>query len=82
MNFYVAELLDDWNMNALSCKYPRNLKRPRVSSPGFGYDFKMMVMFNLQSDSRRTLMWRAPGTRYHQKKTIERHLYGGAGWLV
>ncbi|GFY13658.1 DDE_3 domain-containing protein [Trichonephila clavipes] len=38
--------------------------------------------FSLQSDSRRTLIWRAPGTRYHQENTIERHLYGGAGWLV
>ncbi|GFT22907.1 transposable element Tcb1 transposase [Trichonephila clavipes] len=38
--------------------------------------------FNLQSDSRRTLIWRAPGTCYHQENTIERHRYGGAGWLV
>ncbi|GFU03985.1 transposable element Tcb1 transposase [Trichonephila clavipes] len=38
--------------------------------------------FRFQSDSRRTLIWRAPGTRYHQENTIERHLYGGAGWLV
>ncbi|GFS50859.1 transposable element Tcb1 transposase [Trichonephila clavipes] len=38
--------------------------------------------FNLQSDSRRTLIWRVPGTRYHQENTIERHRYGGAGWLV
>ncbi|GFU56882.1 HTH_Tnp_Tc3_2 domain-containing protein [Trichonephila clavipes] len=38
--------------------------------------------FSLQSDSRRTLLWRAPGTRYHQENTIERHPYGGAGWLV
>ncbi|GFT25921.1 transposable element Tcb2 transposase [Trichonephila clavipes] len=30
--------------------------------------------FSLQSDSRRTLIWRAPGTRYHQENTIERHL--------
>ncbi|GFU75166.1 transposable element Tcb1 transposase [Trichonephila clavipes] len=37
--------------------------------------------FSLQSDSRRTLIWRAPGTRYHQENTIERHRYGGAGWL-
>ncbi|GFT87207.1 transposable element Tc1 transposase [Trichonephila clavipes] len=29
--------------------------------------------FSLQSDSRRTLIWRAPGTRYHQENTIERH---------
>ncbi|GFX53516.1 transposable element Tcb1 transposase [Trichonephila clavipes] len=38
--------------------------------------------FSLQSDSRRTLIWRAPGTRYHQENTIEGHRYGGAGWLV
>ncbi|GFT95173.1 DDE_3 domain-containing protein [Trichonephila clavipes] len=58
------------------------LESPRVSSPGFGNDSKMMVMFSLQSDSRWTLIWRAPGTRYHQDNTIERHRYGGAGWLV
>ncbi|GFV59899.1 transposable element Tcb1 transposase [Trichonephila clavipes] len=29
--------------------------------------------FSLQFDSRRTLIWRAPGTRYHQENTIERH---------
>ncbi|GFU64288.1 HTH_Tnp_Tc3_2 domain-containing protein [Trichonephila clavipes] len=38
--------------------------------------------FSLPSDSRRTLIWRAPGTRYFQKNTIERHCYGGAGWLA
>ncbi|GFW32812.1 HTH_Tnp_Tc3_2 domain-containing protein [Trichonephila clavipes] len=38
--------------------------------------------FSLQSDFRRTLTWRAPGTRYHQENTIERHRYSGAGWLV
>ncbi|GFV53225.1 HTH_Tnp_Tc3_2 domain-containing protein [Trichonephila clavipes] len=37
--------------------------------------------FSLQSDSCRTLIWRAPGTCYHQKNTIERHRYGGARWL-
>ncbi|GFV07266.1 transposable element Tc3 transposase [Trichonephila clavipes] len=37
--------------------------------------------FNLQPDSRRTLIWRVPVTRYHQN-TIERHCYGGAGLLV
>ncbi|GFW97202.1 transposable element Tcb1 transposase [Trichonephila clavipes] len=35
--------------------------------------------FSLQSDSRRTLIWRVPGTRYHQESTIERHCYVGAG---
>ncbi|GFX14196.1 transposable element Tcb1 transposase [Trichonephila clavipes] len=161
MIFYVVELLDDCNVDVPSWKYPRNLESPRVSSPGFGNDSKMMVInrrstasdlsrqlssatgttvsrqivyrrlghiglyvcrpvrcvpltathcrlqltwsrehalwtpqqwfcvmfsdesrFSLQSDSRRTLIWRAPGTRYHQENTIERHRYGGAGWLV
>ncbi|GFW55981.1 HTH_Tnp_Tc3_2 domain-containing protein [Trichonephila clavipes] len=34
------------------------------------------------SDSRRTLIWRAPGNHYHQEDTIKRHRYGGARWLV
>ncbi|GFW32061.1 transposable element Tcb1 transposase [Trichonephila clavipes] len=38
--------------------------------------------FSLQSDSRRTLIYRAPGTRYDQENTIERHRYGGAEWLA
>ncbi|GFX39418.1 transposable element Tcb1 transposase [Trichonephila clavipes] len=38
--------------------------------------------FSLQSHSRGTLIRKAPGTRYHQKNTIERHRYGGAEWLV
>ncbi|GFV24074.1 transposable element Tcb1 transposase [Trichonephila clavipes] len=38
--------------------------------------------FSFQSDSRRTLIWRAPGTRYHQENTIERHRYGSTGWFV
>ncbi|GFT14349.1 MPN domain-containing protein CG4751 [Trichonephila clavipes] len=38
--------------------------------------------FSLLSDSRRTLIWKSPGTRYHQENTIERHRYGGAGWLL
>ncbi|GFU91104.1 transposable element Tcb2 transposase [Trichonephila clavipes] len=37
---------------------------------------------SLQSDSRRTLIWRVPATRYHQENTIEQHRYGDAGWLV
>ncbi|GFX57045.1 transposable element Tcb2 transposase [Trichonephila clavipes] len=180
----VVEVLDDWKVDVPSWKYPRNLESPRVSSPGFGNDSKMMVMgvdvtaqvaprittpnedwylavtpkrntehsirpvssaigttvsrqtvfrrfghiglytrrpvrcvpltathchlqltwsrehtlwtpqqwscvmfsdesrFRLQSDSRRTLIWRAPGTRYHQENTIERHHYGIARWLV
>ncbi|GFU96828.1 transposable element Tcb2 transposase [Trichonephila clavipes] len=81
MIFYEVELLDDWNVDVPSWKYPRNLESPRESSRGFGNDSKMMSRFSLQSDSRRTLLWRVQGTRYHQENTIERHRYGGAGWL-
>ncbi|GFX65416.1 transposable element Tc3 transposase [Trichonephila clavipes] len=42
MIFYMVELLDDWNVDIPSLKYPRNLESPRVSSPGFGNDSKMM----------------------------------------
>ncbi|KFM68896.1 Transposable element Tcb1 transposase, partial [Stegodyphus mimosarum] len=38
--------------------------------------------FSLQSDSRLTFTWRAPGTRYHQENIIERHRYSGAGVLI
>ncbi|GFX18549.1 HTH_Tnp_Tc3_2 domain-containing protein [Trichonephila clavipes] len=38
--------------------------------------------FSLQSDARRTLIWRTAGTSYLQENTIDRHRYGGAGWLV
>ncbi|GFV77072.1 transposable element Tcb1 transposase [Trichonephila clavipes] len=44
MIFYVVELLDDWNVDVPSWKYPRNLESPRVSSPAFGNDSKMMVI--------------------------------------
>ncbi|GFW84205.1 transposable element Tcb1 transposase [Trichonephila clavipes] len=160
-DFYVVELLDDWNVDVPSWKYPRKLESPRMSSPGFDNDPKWMVInrpstasnlsrqlssvtgttvsrqavyrrlghiglytrrpvicvplsathcrlrltwsrehalwspqhrscvmfsdesrFSLQSDSRWTLIWRAPGTRYHQENTIDRHRYGGAGCLV
>ncbi|GFW34660.1 transposable element Tcb2 transposase [Trichonephila clavipes] len=90
----VVELLDDWNVDVPSWKYPRNLESPRVSSPGFGIDSKMIVMtpqqwscvmfsdesmFSLLSDSRRSLIWRVPATRYHQENTFELHRYGGEG---
>ncbi|GFW71611.1 transposable element Tcb1 transposase [Trichonephila clavipes] len=155
-DFYVVELLDDWNVDVPSWMYPKNLELPRVSSPGFGNDSKRMVInsrstgsdlsrqlssttgtivsrqtvyrclgpiglyarrpvtcvplsathcrlrltwsrehalwtpqqwscvmfsydsrFSLSSDSRRTLIWRAPGTRYQQENTIERHRCSG-----
>ncbi|GFX25846.1 cubilin [Trichonephila clavipes] len=50
-------------------------KRNRWSTAMFSDESR----FSLQSDSRRTFIWRAPGTRYHQENTIERYRYGGAG---
>ncbi|GFX83286.1 transposable element Tcb1 transposase [Trichonephila clavipes] len=44
MIFYVVELLDDWNVDVSSWKYLRNLKSPRVSSPGFDNHSKMMII--------------------------------------
>ncbi|GFU50351.1 transposable element Tcb1 transposase [Trichonephila clavipes] len=43
-DFYVVELFDDWNVDVPSWKYLKNLESPRVSSPGFGNDSKMMVI--------------------------------------
>ncbi|GFW95054.1 DDE_3 domain-containing protein [Trichonephila clavipes] len=43
MIFCVVELLDNWNVDLPSWKYPRNLESPRVSPPGFGNDSKMMA---------------------------------------
>ncbi|GFS65715.1 transposable element Tcb2 transposase [Trichonephila clavipes] len=40
------------------------------------------IIRRLLIDSLRTLIWRAPGTRYNQENTIKRHRYGGAGWLI
>ncbi|GFW69372.1 uncharacterized protein TNCV_487211 [Trichonephila clavipes] len=43
-DFLRGRILDDWNVDVPNWKYPRNLKSPRVSSPGYGNDSKMMVM--------------------------------------
>ncbi|GFU84774.1 uncharacterized protein TNCV_2127151 [Trichonephila clavipes] len=43
-DFYVVELLDDWNVDVPSWKYPRKLESPGVSPPAFGNDFKMMLI--------------------------------------
>ncbi|GFX18768.1 transposable element Tcb1 transposase [Trichonephila clavipes] len=48
----------------------------------FRENFAKQKRFSLHFDSHRTLVWRAPGTRYHQENTIKRHRYGGAGCLV
>ncbi|GFX97733.1 transposable element Tcb1 transposase [Trichonephila clavipes] len=43
---------------------------------------RRLSRFSLQSNSCRTLIWRAPDTCYHQENTIARHRYGGARWLI
>ncbi|GFW04565.1 DDE_3 domain-containing protein [Trichonephila clavipes] len=43
--------MDDWNVDVPSWKYPRNLESPRVSSPGFVDDSKLMVITDLHVQS-------------------------------
>ncbi|GFU85318.1 cubilin [Trichonephila clavipes] len=50
-----------------------------VSSPLFSYRYDSFKADRVQTIKAH---WsRAPGTRYHQENTIERHRYGGAGRL-
>ncbi|GFV28134.1 transposable element Tcb1 transposase [Trichonephila clavipes] len=70
MIFYVVELLDDWNVDVPSWKYPRSLESPRVSSPGFGNDSKMIVI--TASDLSRHLS-SATGTTV-SRQTVYRRL--------
>ncbi|GFU15646.1 transposable element Tc3 transposase [Trichonephila clavipes] len=65
--------------SALFCHRYVNFKADRVQTLRAHWS---ICSFSLQSDYHRTLIWRVPGTRYHQENTIERHRYGGAGWLV
>ncbi|GFX96223.1 uncharacterized protein TNCV_2291111 [Trichonephila clavipes] len=73
----MVELFDDWNVDVPSWKHPRNLESPRVSSPGFGNDSKMMVMLvdvtaqvapELQCRMRTSIYIFGS---YHQKKQTE-----------
>ncbi|GFU32329.1 transposable element Tcb1 transposase [Trichonephila clavipes] len=49
----MVELLDDWNVDVPSWKYPRKLESPRVSSPDYVNDSKMMVIRSKASDLSR-----------------------------
>ncbi|GFX60183.1 uncharacterized protein TNCV_4533431 [Trichonephila clavipes] len=57
---------------------PSDLSRQLSSATG------TTVSSRLCTETYGTLVYmlRAPATRYHQENTIERHRYGGAGWLV
>ncbi|GFX01100.1 transposable element Tcb1 transposase [Trichonephila clavipes] len=74
MIFDVVELLDDWNVDVPSWKYPRKLESHRVSSPGFGNDSKMMAIKrrSTASDLSRQLS-SATGTTV-SKQTVYRRL--------
>ncbi|GFW85030.1 transposable element Tcb1 transposase [Trichonephila clavipes] len=73
MIVYVAELLDDWNVDVPSWKYPRNMESPSVSSPGFGNDSKMTVINrrNTASDLSRQLS-SATGTTVSKQTVYKR----------
>ncbi|GFW00796.1 transposable element Tcb1 transposase [Trichonephila clavipes] len=51
----MVELLDDWNVNVTSWKYPRNLELPRVSSPNFGNYSKMMLIYCQKKQSEHSI---------------------------
>ncbi|GFV06358.1 DDE_3 domain-containing protein [Trichonephila clavipes] len=76
-DFYVVELLDDWKVDVPSWKYPRNLESPSLISRLWQ---RFQDYGNLQSDSRRILIWRAPDTRY--RRTPLNDTVGGARWFV
>ncbi|GFU84534.1 transposable element Tcb1 transposase [Trichonephila clavipes] len=63
-----------------------NTGRPRVTTPNEDRYLAVTAKRNRRNTasdlSRQLSSATAPGTRYHQENTIERHLYGGAGWLV
>ncbi|GFX53866.1 transposable element Tcb1 transposase [Trichonephila clavipes] len=62
--------------------------RPRVTTPnGDRYIWQLLPKETDGAQHQTCLVSslqlpRAPGTRYHQENTIERHRYIGAGWLV
>ncbi|GFT61767.1 transposable element Tcb1 transposase [Trichonephila clavipes] len=93
MIFYVVELLDDWNVDVPSSKYPRNLESPRVSSPEFGNDSKMMVMWvdvtaqvTLELQRRmRTGIWQLLPKKKNRRSTasdLSRQLSSATGTTV
>ncbi|GFU69586.1 transposable element Tcb1 transposase [Trichonephila clavipes] len=40
------------------------------------------LWFGSETYSHRAFIWRAPGALYHQVNIIEKHHFGGAGFLV
>ncbi|GFW58865.1 transposable element Tcb2 transposase [Trichonephila clavipes] len=64
MIFYVVELLDDWNVDVPSWKYPRNLESPRVSSPGFANDSKTIVNVSRCYSTGRPLITKSNEDQY------------------
>ncbi|GFU57535.1 transposable element Tcb1 transposase [Trichonephila clavipes] len=73
-NFYVVELLDDWNEDVPSWKYPRNLESARVSSPGFGNDSKMMVINRRSTASDLSRQLSSATGMTVSRQTVYRHL--------
>ncbi|GFU67771.1 transposable element Tcb1 transposase [Trichonephila clavipes] len=62
--------------------------RPRVTMPNENQYIWQLLPKETDGAQHQTCLVRslqlprAPGTRYHQENTIERHRYEGAGWLV
>ncbi|GFV14580.1 transposable element Tc3 transposase [Trichonephila clavipes] len=81
--YMLVGLSDVFHFTATHCRLRLTWSREHALSTPQQWScvmFSDKSRFSLQSDSCRTLIWRAPGTRY-QKNTIERYRYGGARWL-
>ncbi|GBL79454.1 hypothetical protein AVEN_92619-1 [Araneus ventricosus] len=61
------------------CIGPVNIAVAHQSSGGHLLIFMDESRFNIQSDSRRTMIWREPGIRYRAPNIVERSLLVWAG---
>ncbi|GFU62467.1 transposable element Tcb1 transposase [Trichonephila clavipes] len=74
MIFYFVELLDDWNVDVATWKYPKNMESSRVSSPGFDKDSKMMVINRRRTASDLSLQLSSATSTTVSRQTVYRCL--------
>ncbi|GFV02296.1 transposable element Tcb1 transposase [Trichonephila clavipes] len=60
-DFLCDRNIDDWNVDVPRSKYPMSFESPRVSSPGFGNDSKMMLSSATGTTVSRQTVYRCLG---------------------
>ncbi|GFW58108.1 cubilin [Trichonephila clavipes] len=73
---------EDWYLAVTAKKKQTEHSIRPVSSALFSYRYDSFKADRIETLRAHWSICSAPGTRYHQENTIERHRYGGAGWLV